>query len=714
MPIPILDYNGAFYKAGMVFFNRGNLITKYLKKITGCRYSHVGVYFKTSDVEYECWYCDIGAIEGANIKRCTIEKLCTSSELDLRELGIKPLRGGIGSEYEVKLRVTMAKLTVSDNINLADTIRELYDHREKTSRTPLQTFLVLNHELNKPTSGHHQTDFINVINQQLDVGFANIDCYSSMNRLINDNQHYLNLIDFKCEDHDDDTDRTSMIDIQHLIGHGRVLANNMMDDRELIRTVLERTEQDTFFTRQYILDRCRGYVNYWMMLSTLFCSADNSGCFDILLYDQYRSDIELPDRVEQGRRSLRLEPRSIDLVHFDDNVIVHKLENMTMSDGKVDSQRGEKYIEDFKKMTRGMANYLYSGNSRGILNVGVLKKYFKQAHRFITCMSSLSFRVPELSNNKIIFEDFATHANTTRPVAFSKRPKTVIYLPVFEQLLTECLRVKMIVEGAIIPFMQLDLLNQAVGNIARICDVEAKLIKPQTINIINSHFNAKAPTFQVKNFTIGSKIVKHYLTSIGDLLNDFIQELNDKQLFDISRCNAITDRVIHGLAELKTDDIDIKSYDAHIPDMVRGDRANVHLDYSQAFKVDQDSLTELHDKLSQTIDMITGDNTPVIDIKGLTDTVNRLNQALHTNLPILTAPDTSMISVMIHSDLFNPTEIQLMLDSGKSLSVSTINPQLDGLTPAQLEELLVKIDTMTEYENDLASLQSKIVEKLTK
>lgn len=69
---------------------------------------------------------------------------------------------------------------------------------------------------------------------------------------------------------------------------------------------------------------------------------------------------------------------------------------------------------------------------------------------------------------------------------------------------------------------------------------------------------------------------------------------------------------------------------------------------------------------------------------------------------------------MIHSDQFNPTEIQPMLDSGKSLSISTINPQLDDLTPAQLEELLVKIDTMTEYENDLASLQSKIVEKLTK
>lgn len=713
MPIPIRDYNGAFDKAGMVFFNRRNLITKYLKKITGCRYSHVGVYFKTSEVEYECWYCDIGAIEGASIKRCTIEQLCTCPELNLREMGIKPLRGGIGSEYEVKLRLTMAKLTVNDNISLADTLRELYDHNEKTCRTPLQTFLVLNHELNKPTSGHHQTDFINVINQQLDVGFANIDCYSSMHRLINDNQHYLNLIDFVSED-SADVDSTSTSDIQHLMKHGRALVNNMIDDRELVRTILETTNLDSVCTRQQITVECRGYINYWMMLSTLFCTADNSGQFDVLLYDQYRSDIDLPDRVDQGRRPLKLEPRSIDLVHFDDNVTVHKLEDMVMSDGKVDRQRGELYIENFKKMTRGMANYLYSGNSRGILNVGVLKKYFKQAHRFITSMTPLSFRVPELSNNKIIFDDFVEHTNGTRPVAFSKRPRTTVYLPVFEQLLTECLRIKMIVEGAIIPFMQLDLLNQAVGNMARICDVKTEAIKPQTITIIGSHFNVTTPTFQAKNFTIGSKIVKHYLASIGDLLTDFVQELNTKQLFDISRCNAITNRVIHGLAELKTDDSGAKSYDAIIPETTRGEQSNVHLDYSREFKVDQDSLTELHQTLSQTIEMITNQNIPVIDIRSITDTVNRLNRALHTNLTPLSVPDTSMISAMIHSDQFNPTEIQPMLDSGRTLTISAINPQLDGLTSAQLEELLIKIDTMSEYENDLAPLQSKIVEKLTK
>lgn len=707
--IPKDRYVEVFDKAGMMFFNRGNLISKYLLKISDCRYSHLGVYFKTSENQYECWFTDIGAIEGAVIHQCNMEKLL--NEMNISDFGVKPLRMGIPSEYEVKLRLTIAKLAINGNISVDDTVRELYDHPEKTSRTPLQTFLVLNHELNKPTTGKYHTDFFNVINQTLDVGFANIDCRSSMERLLNDNQHYIAVTNYEAGSCEMET-TDEMID--QLLKHGQILTKLMIDDVDLSDTVM-KTQISTSgkLTREQVAERCHGQVNYWLTLGTLLCSADHSGKFDLVIYDQIRSDIGLSDTSDKisGDRELKLSPKNINLVHFENKLASQLIPDISLNGRMIDERTGERHINEFRNLSRSMAECLYSGNGRGILNIAVIKKHFIEARKFISGYTPFVLRVPALNASKIVFTDYSERQDKGHPVSFTSKPDVSFQLPLYEMMMIECFRIKMLTMATSIPFMQLEHLQLAINNIGHLCRLQQEdlQLEATTISIVTSHFAKTDTLLTVKNFRVKSSLVERDLAEIGDLLSGLVSEIKNKKMFDVSRCNAISRKVMKGWMLLRHDDITID-----LPDIVIDDisRQNIHLDNSKNFAVDEKWLVEVHGSISETIKKIEDNTVPVIDLGTMVRTINQLNDALHSKLPNLTAPRTAPIAAMIYHGDFKPADVSSMMDSGEIITISTINPQLDGLTKDQLEELLIKIDTVQSEADDFTVLQTKIAEAL--
>lgn len=137
--------------------------------------------------------------------------------------------------------------------------------------------------------------------------------------------------------------------------------------------------------------------------------------------------------------------------------------------------------------------------------------------------------------------------------------------------------------------------------------------------------------------------------------------------------------------------------------------------YGQSPEVYHQAIKDIHTQLSQGLQSMESGQMLYFDLNRFIDSINQISKMSGNKLPTLTLPtEETSYSAIVGITRNRDEKVPIKLQSGDSIHLPLINPDLQGLNRSTLLEILQYLDAHPYYEHKYDHLRSKIACELSK